>query len=462
MVPAQVRAHGGRHESMRSRVLTAAAGLLSVLAGATVGPAASAAAESVSAVPASRVLSVQGHGWGHGRGMSQNGAYGAAARYHLSSEQILGFYYPGTRAMKIANRPVRVQLRSQEAAGGATGVVVENPGQLALRDDASKASYLVPSSTSSRWRVQPTTAGLRVEYLTAAQWRTWRTFAGPLRLDAKSAPSTHVVSPVDRRYTSTSLEVLQQRSASGQRLARQTLVATVSMESYVRGVVPLESPTSWPLASLQAQAVAARSYTAYKLDHVRAGAAYDICDTTACQVYGGDNAFNDSSDRAVASTAGVIRTYAGKAILAEFSASNGGWTTSGQVPYLPAKADPYDGAVPSTSHAWTATLPTSALEKAYPRIGRLASVQVLTRDGRGDWGGRVLTVRLTGDKGDVVASGQAVYHAAAWPTSRTGLRSPWWTLAVTTAARAASRVTTQPTQVRQPTQPTTSGSPSTS
>jgi SpoIID/LytB domain protein len=450
---------------MRSRVLTVAAGLLSVLAGTTVVPAASAAADSVSAVPASRMLSVQGHGWGHGRGMSQNGAYGAAARYHLSSAQILGFYYPGTRATKIANRLVRVQLRSQEAAGAA-GVVVENPGQLALRDDASNASYLVPSSTSSRWRVQPTIAGLRVEYLKGAQWTTWRTFAGPLRLDAKNVPSTHVVAPVDRRYTSTSLEVLQQRSASGQRLARQSLVARVSLETYLRGVVPLESPTSWPLASLQAQAVAARSYTAYKLDHVRAEAAYDICDTTACQVYGGDNAFNDSSDRAVATTAGVIRSYAGKAILAEFSASNGGWTTSGQVPYLPAKADPYDGAVPSTSHAWTATLPTSALEKAYPRIGRLASVHVLARDGRGDWGGRVLSVRLTGDKGDVVASGQDVYRAAAWPTSRTGLRSPWWTLAVATSARAASRVTTQPAtqpaQVRQPTQPTTSGSPSTS
>jgi SpoIID/LytB domain protein len=174
--------------------------------------------------------------------------------------------------------------------------------------------------------------------------------------------------------------------------------------------------------------VAARSYTRYKLDHVRAGSAYDICDTTACQVYGGDTAFNDRSDRAIANTAGLVRTYAGRAIFAEFSASNGGWTTSGGVTYLPAKADPYDGAVPSTSHTWSATLPAAALEAAYPQLGRLLSIQVLTRDGHGEWGGRVLSVRLSGDRGTVIAPGRDVYLAAAWPTNRTGLRSSWWTL----------------------------------
>ena len=421
---------------MRSRTLAAAAGLISVVAGTVVLPASPAAADTVRAVPGSRVLSVQGHGWGHGRGMSQNGAYGAALKHGLSSTQILDFYYPGTRATTVPNRTVRVQLRTQETAGGGAGVEVENPGELALRDDASQTSYLLASTTSPRWRVQPTAAGLRVQYLNASQWTTWRTFAGPVRLDAKRSASTRVLAPLDRRYTSSSIQVLQQRSPSGARLPRQTLVARVPLESYLRGVVPLESPTSWPLAALQAQSVAARSYTLYKLDHAGA-TAYDICDTTACQVYGGDNVFNPKSDRAVATTAGVVRTYAGKAILAEFSASNGGWTTSGAVPYLPAKADPYDGAVPSTSHAWTATVPTSALEKAYPKIGRLTSVQVLTRDGRGDWGGRVQTVRLSGEKGTVVASGQEVYHAAAWPASRTGLRSPWWTITSTPPATAS-------------------------
>jgi stage II sporulation protein D len=420
---------------MRSPAATAA-GVLTALtasvlfAGAT--PASAATRDAAAAVPASRVLSVTGHGWGHGRGMSQNGAYGAAAKFGRTSAQILDFYYAGTRATRLPDRALRVQLRTQEAAGGSTAVDVENPGQLTVRDEASAATYVVNRTTSARWRVQPTSAGLRVLYLATtpkgAAWTAWRKFPGPVRVDAKGQASTHVLAPLDRRYTSSSIRVLQQRSTSGQRLNRQTLVARMGLESYLRGVVPLESPTSWPLAALEAQAVAARSYTTYKLDHVKAGAAYDICDTTACQVYGGDNARNPRSDAAITSTAGVVRTYAGRAILAEFSASNGGWTTSGGVPYLPAKADPYDGAMPSTVHAWRATLPATALERAYPRLGRLTSVQVLTRDGRGEWGGRVLTVRLTGDRATLVVPGRDVYLAAAWPTNRTGLRSSWWSI----------------------------------
>jgi stage II sporulation protein D len=420
--------------------LTASALLAGATPAAAAGPApattrnvASAAARDVAAaVPASRVLTVSGHGWGHGRGMSQNGAYGAAARFGRTSAQILDFYYPGTRSTRVADRALRVQLRTQEAAGASTALDVENPGELTVRDEAAAKTYVVPRTTSARWRVQPTATGLRVLYLKAdpkgAVWTPWRTFAGPVGVDAKGRASTHVLAPLDRRYTSSSIRVLQQRSASGQRLNRQTMVARMGLESYLRGVVPLESPTSWPLAALQAQAVAARSYTTYKLDHVAAGAAYDICDTTACQVYGGDNARNAHSDAAVGTTAGLVRTYAGRAILAEFSSSNGGWTTSGGAPYLPAKADSYDGAMPSTVHAWRATLSAAALERAYPNLGRLKTVQVLTRDGRGEWGGRVLTVRLTGDRATLVVPGRDVYVAAAWPTDRTGLRSSWWSI----------------------------------
>jgi stage II sporulation protein D len=428
--PAGPRARRATELTALTAVLTAVlaavvgTGASAVLAGS----AAAATRDAAAAVPGTRLLRVSGHGWGHGRGMSQNGAYGAAARYHLTSAQILSFYYPGTRATTLADRPVRVQLRSLEAAGGAGGIDVENPGTLTLRDEATGTAYALPRSTSTRWRVQPTTAGLRVQYLRGTTWTAWRTVAGPLRLDAKGHASTHVLAPLDRRYTSSSIRVLQQRSTTGKALARQTIVARTRLETYLRGVVPLESPTSWPAAALQAQAVAARSYTANKLDRVPASAAYDICDTTACQVYGGDGAFHASTDEAVRATAGVVRSYGGKVISAEFSAANGGWTTSGGVPYLPAKADPYDGAVPSASHAWTATLPAASLERAYPAIGRLRSVQVLARDGRGEWGGRVLTVRLTGDRAARDVPGRDVYRAAAWPADRTGLRSSWWTL----------------------------------
>src|SRR5207245_1770607 len=41
-------------------------------------------------------LDITGHGWGHGRGMGQYGAYGYASMYGWSYSQILGYYYGGT------------------------------------------------------------------------------------------------------------------------------------------------------------------------------------------------------------------------------------------------------------------------------------------------------------------------------------------------------------------------------
>ena len=53
-------------------------------------------------IPAnSSVISIEGHGWGHGVGMSQYGAYSRALSVEeggggQTAEQILSFYYPGT------------------------------------------------------------------------------------------------------------------------------------------------------------------------------------------------------------------------------------------------------------------------------------------------------------------------------------------------------------------------------
>ena len=67
--------------------------------------------------------------------------------------------------------------------------------------------------------------------------------------------------------------------------ARDT-VNLLSIEAYLKGVVPLEIPASWSADAVSAQWVAARTYAAAERSHPNA-AHYEICDTTACQVYGG-------------------------------------------------------------------------------------------------------------------------------------------------------------------------------
>ena len=76
--------------------------LLALVGTALVLPAPPAQADPVAA-PKSGSFTIRGAGWGHGWGMSQYGAYGAA-RSGLTWRQILAFYYPGTKVTTHAQR----------------------------------------------------------------------------------------------------------------------------------------------------------------------------------------------------------------------------------------------------------------------------------------------------------------------------------------------------------------------
>jgi hypothetical protein len=97
-------------------------------------------------------------------------------------------------------------------------------------------------------------------------------------------------------------------------------VVTVSMETYVKRVLPHEWITSWNAESLKAGAITIRSYGAWHVYHPRASN-YDICDTTCCQVYGTTQ--YTSTDNAVNATAGIYLVDSSNNIVrAEYSAEN--------------------------------------------------------------------------------------------------------------------------------------------
>lgn len=124
---------------------------------------------------------------------------------------------------------------------------------------------------------------------------------------------------------------------------RLTVVNTLDLETYLRGVVPKEMG-AWEFPSLEAlkaQAVAARTYAVANLGkHAKDG--YDMSDTVADQVYGGRDGEQSLTDRAVKETEGLFATYGGKPILALFMANCGGHTVDvsevfgGDAPYLKA------------------------------------------------------------------------------------------------------------------------------
>jgi SpoIID/LytB domain protein len=200
--------------------------------------------------------------------------------------------------------------------------------------------------------------------------------------------------------------------------ADRDTVNVVSMDDYVQGVIPGEMPTSWSMEALKAQAVAARTYGTWSRDD-NADRWYQICDTSACQVYRGYSVEDARGNEAVADTRGQILTYGGAAAFSQFSSSSGGWTSAGGQPYLVAKADPYDNFSANPMHSWTVKLKASTIRAAYPSIGRLNRLHVTRRDGNGQWGGRVVTIVLDGTKRNITISGDTF-------RSRFGLRSSWF------------------------------------
>jgi stage II sporulation protein D len=121
-----------------------------------------------------------------------------------------------------------------------------------------------------------------------------------------------------------------------------TVVNVVSLEDYVRGVVPNElSPGGYPeLEALKAQAVAARTYAVSNLGRFAADG-FDLTPDTRSQVYGGRSTEHPLTDRAVLETRGRIATYKGVPINALYTSTCGGRTEDAEnifggepVPYL--------------------------------------------------------------------------------------------------------------------------------
>lgn len=349
------------------------------------------AADPVWPVPDRASITIDGKGLGHGHGLSQWGAQGAARNHNLTYTEIVDFYYPGT-TWGEAGGPVRVLITRDTTSDV---VVTPRPG-LTVHSLGSGRTWTLPARRDgrmvNRWRITPASGGRSAVSFRTGAWHQWRVAAGEAEFAAGGRPIELVTpsGPVEYRGTL--------RSASPSGGGRDT-VNILNLDSYLRGVVPSEVIASaWDPEAIRAQAVAARTYAAYERAHAPGSRHYQLCDTAHCQVYGGYSAEYSTSDAAVAATAGEILTVDGAPIFAQFSASNGGWTSAGAFDYLPAQEDPYDGWSGNPYDSWTKVVTDTDIEKAY-NLENLASISIEARDDKGEWGGRVEKIRLTTSKG---------------------------------------------------------------
>ncbi len=376
--------------------------------------------------PSDGVFRMVGHGWGHGRGLSQWGANAAAAQ-GVREPQITSTYYPGTtRSGTSSNQLVKVLL----TADTGTDVIVRAESGLRVTftgSDGATVRATLPGSpggcSAPWWRARATGSDLAIDSLCGQSWKVWRS-AAKVNGDRPVvfSPSDGMVD-VPRRTSSGFVRKAYRGSIEAHRSGSSVrAVNAVRMEDYLRAVVPNEMPSSWPQEALRAQAVAARTYAMREAED--RGGYFDVYDTTASQVYAGARLYDGSwrvtrsyeaasTDAAISATRGVHLRYAGRPAFTQFSSSNGGVSAAGTQPYLARRADGWDRAATANSRLnWTDSVSAASLERTFPSIGRLERIRVTSREGLGDWGGRILTMVVQGSRGSVTVSGDSRVRSA--------------------------------------------------
>jgi len=362
-------------------------------------PAAAARVQAKAAAGGATFV-VTGHGWGHGVGMSQYGAYGYAQK-GFGFAKIVLHYFPGTELGDAPVSKVRVLMTSGVASLpiGSTSDFRVKDGTGAVHDVAAGKYTLTPA--------------LKLKVDGAA---TAHALPAPLVFQPGTAPLQ-----LKHLYRGS----MQVDVVSGKLRA----INVVGLEQYLYGVVPSEMPYTWAPEALKAQAVVARSYALA----TRKSGAFDLYPDTRSQMYLGVEHEKPSTTAAVDATAGQVVLYEGQVAKTFFFSTSGGRTASAEdvwgepVPYLLSVPDPYDSISPH--HTWGPVAYTgTGLAKRLKLKGRVVDVQTELNSS-----GRIKSLTVVGSQRTVVIPGASMRQ-------RLGVQSTWFTVGVLSLAAPSAAV----------------------
>ena len=365
-----------------------------------------------------------GRGYGHGVGLSQYGARGRALAGQSAAE-ILAHYYMGTTIGTIpTDTPIRVMLLDNFAPTAAAPLTIYGRGGvwtvggIDLEFPADARLRVFPPTSTTGWRAVVNTAGGQV------------LFDGPAAPDFQVAPVTDATTiQLFSKPTTNDLY----RGTLRIKISGSTLDAInlLPLETYLRGVVPSEMPTSWPLEARIAQTIVARGYAAY---HLVAGGTFDVFDDTRSQVYLGVRREHPDADAVILATAGQVVRSGSSIANTLFHSTAGGWTENNENVYVSATGakvagvysylrgssdrDPsgasYDAAAPFAT--WQTRAYTVAQLSSYFAKDSRTNVGTITAFDFRNRGvsGRLISVTLIGSTGTKTVSGSifvAVFNA---------------------------------------------------
>jgi stage II sporulation protein D len=278
-------------------------------------------------------------------------------------------------AMPAAAQEIRVGLSQ-----GASDVMVGSSGPTSLLDGNGRVLGQMPSLQG--FSATATSGGVSV-----AGKKAWQITLKP--------KENGFIYAGGRWYRG---EVNLIRESSG-----MTVVNRLNIEDYLASVIGKEMYNTWPQEALKAQAVASRSYAAFKLQRPKYKL-FDVLDTTTSQVYVGLEGEANSTQEAVKATAGQVLMYQGKVIEAVFHSSSGGHTENSEnvwqniVPYLRGVTD-FDQ--PSPSYQWTLNLTAAQLRQRIPGVGDILSMTPVKTSATG----RIQMLKVQGNRGNRLIKG---------------------------------------------------------
>ncbi len=384
------------------------------------------------AVDVPATFSFQGSGYGHGVGLSQMGARSMALAGQ-SSEQIIKYFYKDVAIEQIDDSKIlRVNIGHLLSSAKVSSATKASQLQI-IQGEAGSESVLPVSSLADSISfsiigstVSPRiTLGKSTQLLTRSKTFTIR-WAGTRYLEGPDTVIAVNHSGLTQKYKYGQIQVKAVKSPAGYRIEMTNSVRLA--DEYLWGVS--EMPSFWPVAALEAQAIASRTYALSK-----AGIYRSVCD---CDLYGSisDQTFLGYAKEIekkygviwkdiITRTAGLTITQAGLPITAYFFSSSGGktelavnaWGSSRDYTHIVDDPGSLDLILNPRFVAWTREVPQSVIAAAFV-LPDVVSLEILGVNESGT----VAQIQATSSTGVQVALRGETFR------SRTKIPSAWFSL----------------------------------
>jgi SpoIID/LytB domain protein len=377
-------------------------------------------------------FSFQGSGYGHGVGLSQMGARSMALAGQ-SSEQIIKYYYKDvaieqrddSKILRVNIGHLLTTAKISTATKGSQLQIIQgeagNESVLPVSSLADSISFSIIGSTVSP-RV---TLGKTTQVLTRSRTFTIR-WAGTRYLEGPDTLISVNHSGVTQKLRYGQIQVKAIKTPSGYRIAMTNSVRLA--DEYLWGIS--EMPSFWPVAALEAQAIASRTYALSKAGIYRSACDCDLYGSISDQTFLGyakeiERKFGVVWKDIVTRTTGLTITQAGLPITAYFSSSSGGktelavnaWGSSRDYTQIVDDPGSLDLALNPRFVSWSREVPQNVIAAAFV-LPDVVSLEILGVNESGT----VAQIQATSSTGVKVALRGETFR------SRTKIPSAWFSL----------------------------------